>query len=432
MEGILLLVLLGILLLLFGVPVGFAFLVSAFLITFHIGMDPRMVLSFGIVDIMSFPLLALPLFIMLGGLVEIGGISDRLLNWVNIVLARMKSRAGFTTVVGCMLFGAISGSGASAIGAIGKIMIPRMEQEGYPRSYATSLVAVSSMLTLLIPPSIPMIAFALVTRLSVIACFTATLVPGVMLAGLYVIINAFAVRRFKNVQTPSKISFKEQTTKIAKTTVGSFPAIILPIFVVGGIYAGIYTPTEAAAAAVIFALVVGFLIYRGLTVKNTLQSLFESGLVSGSIIFVLFALGMLSRIMIEAGVHRALINLFADVLNVYVVLLILNVFLIVIGMLMDDVSGSVVAGITLLPVATAAGIEPLHFAGIVGVTLGLGNVTPPVAPLLYMAGGVGKLPLEEYVVPSVILMCLGHLPLIILVTLFPAISLTLPRLLGFL
>jgi C4-dicarboxylate transporter DctM subunit len=330
-------------------------------------------------------------------------------------------------VVTCTIFGAISGSASGAIAAIGSIMIPEMTKQGYPRGYATGLVATSSMLALLIPPSIPMIAFAMTAQISILSAFLSTLIPGLLMMTSYSLINIFLSRRMENLTMAPRQSPKEQFKEIGRTTKQATFALLMPVIVLGGIYGGIFTPTEAAAISAIYAVLVGLIIYRAMTFKKMSSTIKNAMVTSGAIMILLFFILMVSRIMVTLQVPQHLTEaMFSITTNKWGVLLMLNIILLLMGMLVDDVSGNILSAAILLPVAQSVGIDPIHFAAISVTNLSLGNVTPPCAPMLYLAGMVGgNLPLNEYVKPAGIFMIFGALPVILLVTYVPEFALIL-------
>ncbi|MBY4678369.1 TRAP transporter large permease [Marinobacterium arenosum] len=419
-----------IILLLLEVPVGFSFGIGALIYGVLSGTDISFHAGYGYAQVGSFSLLALPLFVVAGTLMGTGGISERLLNFVNSFVGRTKGGLGAVTVLSCAMFGAISGSASAAIAAIGRIMVPRMIKEGYPEGHATALVAVSSVLALMIPPSIPMIVFAIATRQSVAKVFLATMLPGILLALVYCVLNFLFLRNNTSIRVAPSLPLREVGQEIWATGKKATLAIIMPFIILGGIYSGVATPTEAGAVALVYTLLVGFIIYRTMTFHNVFHATKEAAILTGSVIMVLFFLFIMSRGMILAQIP----NQFADLLlsvsdNKIVLLLIINLLLLIMGMIVDDVSGGVLAAIILMPVVQKIGVDPVHFAAIVGTNLGLGNISPPCAPLLYMAGGVTKLPLDRYIGPTMKFLLLGHLPMVFIVTFIPELSLFLPTLL---
>ncbi|MER5172252.1 MULTISPECIES: TRAP transporter large permease [Thioclava] len=417
-------------LLLAEMPIALAFGSGALVFGLASGSDVSFLLPYAYQTTSSFALLALPLFVLAGTLMAEGGISERLLNFVNSLVGRVKGGLGAVTVITCALFGAISGSSSAAIAAIGQIMIPRMIREGYPAGHATALVACSSVLALMIPPSIPMIVFAITGGISVGAAFLSTLIPGILLAVIYVVLNFIFLRNVDTIKVEEKLTFDQSVKTIGRSGVKAFWALLMPVLILGVIYSGIATPTEAAAIALVYAIPVGFFIYKGLTLRSFATSFVRSAITTGSIISVLFFLFMMSRAMIlqqiPKEVAEAMLSL-SD--NKYVILILINIVLLFIGMIVDDISGSVLAAIIFLPVINELGIHPIHFAAIVGTNLGLGNVSPPCAPMLYMAGGVSKLTLDKYLKPTLKFLIFGHLPMTMIVTFCPDLSLWLPRLL---
>ena len=429
MTVFLLTMLLVIVLLLIEVPVGFAFGIGALGFGVMQGTDISFYAAYGYTQISAFSLLAIPLFILSGTLMGASGISERLLNFVNSFVGRTKGGLGAVTVLTCALFGAISGSASAAIAAIGKIMVPRMIKEGYPAGHATALVAVSSVLALMIPPSIPMIVFAIAIRESVAKCFLATMGPGVLLALIYCGLNFWFLRNNTTIKVAEKVDFSEAFKEIGRTGKRASLAIIMPLIVLGGIYSGVATPTEAGAVALVYTLAVGMLIYRTLPFERLFNSTVEAARLTGAIIMVLFFLFVMSRGMVLAEIPGQFADLLLSISdNKIVILLLINLLLLIMGMIIDDVSGGVLAAIILLPVTQKIGLDPIHFAAIVGTNLGLGNISPPCAPLLYMAGGVTRQPLATYVGPTMKFLLLGHLPMVLIVTFVPQVSLFLPGL----
>ncbi len=419
-----------IVLILIEIPVAFAFGIGAVLFAFLTGNNISFLIPHGFKTASGFALLALPLFIFAGLLMAEGGISERLLNFVNSIVGRIKGGLGAVTVLTCALFGAISGSSSAAIAAVGQIMIPRMVREGYPEGHATALVACSSVLALLIPPSIPMIVFSITGGLSVGAAFLSTIIPGILLTLIYCALNIWFLRNDDNIKVEAPLPFKDAAKGVAQTGYHAAFALLMPLIILGAIYSGIATPTEAAAIAVIYAIPVGLFIYKGMSLKSLGSVTVRAVTMTGSIMAVLFFLFIMSRAMILEQVPRDLAQALLTVSeNKYVLLLLINLLLLLIGMIVDDISGSVLAAIIFLPIINELGIDPIHFAAVVGVNLGLGNVSPPCAPMLYMAGGVGKLSLDRYIKPTLKFLCFGHLPMVFLVTFVPELSLFLPKLL---
>lgn len=417
-----------IVLLLAQVPVAFSFGIGALLFAFLTDNNISFLIPHGFKTASGFALLALPLFIYAGILMAEGGISERLLNFVNSIVGRIKGGLGAVTVLTCALFGAISGSSSAAIAAIGQVMIPRMVREGYPAGHATALVACSSVLALMIPPSIPMIVFSITGGISVGAAFLSTIIPGILLTLVYCGLNFWFLKDNDQIKVDAPLPLVDAAKGVFKSAGSAGFALLMPLLILGAIYSGIATPTEAAAIAVLYAIPVGLFIYRGLTLKTFGSATIKAVTMTGSIMAVLFFLFIMSRTMILEQVPKELAEALLQISdNKYVILFLINIMLLFIGMIVDDISGSVLAAVIFLPVIQQLGIDPIHFAAVVGVNLGLGNVSPPCAPMLYMAGGVSKLSLDQYLKPTLKFLLLGHLPMVMLVTFVPQLSLLLPE-----
>ena len=412
---------------LLGVPVGFSFGLGGFIILAITGLDPRFAIPAAFRNLESYTLLALPLFIMAGGLMRDADISRRLIAFTMSFLGRIKGGLGMVCVVSCTIFGAISGSASAAIAAIGSVMIPEMVDQGYSRGYSTGLVAASSMLALLIPPSIPMIVFAMTAQISILAAFLSTLIPGILMMTAYCIINLIMSRRMKSLKVAPKLALPQAIGEIGRSTRHAGFALFMPVLVLGGIYGGVFTPTEAAGMSALYAVFVGFFIYKKMTLKGMTNNIKNSMVTSGVVMILLFFILMVSRIMVTYQVPQQLTEfIFSFTTNKWLVLLMLNVILLLMGMLVDDISGNILSAAILLPIATSVGIDPIHFAAISVTNLSLGNITPPCAPMLYLAGLIGgNIPLNEYVKPASYFMIFGALPVILAVTYVPEFALVL-------
>lgn len=416
-------------LMIIGVPVAMAFgALSLFLATWF-GVDSGILIPTAFYKIKSLVLLAIPFFIMIGGLMGTSGLASRLINFVDALVGRFRGGLGAVTVVSCAVFGAIAGTCSAGVAAIGTIMIPKMVEHGYSRGHSTALVSCSSILGQLIPPSVPMILFALVTMQSVRGCWLATVGPGILTVLIFCIFNYFMVRKFPNLKIRPKASFTEQTKELGKAGYQSFWALLLPILILGGVYGGITTPTESACIGVVYVIPVSFFLYKTLTLRELGNTFVTTATTTGVLVIMLFFVMITSRILTLEQIPQQLASWLIEFSpNKYVTLAMINIFLLIIGMLMDDVSGTLLVAPILLPVMVTIGVHPLHFAAITGVNLGLGNVTPPTAPILYLGGRIGKCSIEKYLKPSLILMYGGMLPVLIATTYWPDLSLFLPRL----
>lgn len=425
--GILILILLIVL----GVPVAMAFGAMAIFLASSFDVPTRMLIPTAFYQIKSVVLLSIPFFILVGSLMSSGGLATRLIDFVNSITGRIRGGLGAVTVIACAMFGSIGGSCSSAVAAIGTIMIPRMEENGYTRGYSTALVACSSILGQLIPPSVPMILFALVTYQSIPGCWLATIGPGIITIIIFCTFNFFMVRKMP-IKVMPKVGLNEQLREMGRATKRASLALLLPILLLGTIYGGIATPTEAACVAVFYVIPVSMFVFKTLDIRGLGKSIVSGATTTGVLVIMFFFVMINTRIMTMEQLPQEMAEWIMTVSpNKWVTLLMVNIFLLGIGMIMDDISGTIIAASLLFPVMEKIGIHPLHFAAIMGVNLGLGNVTPPTAPILYLAGRIGNCKIENYLKPAMILTYAGMLPVVLITTYWPDLSLFLPRLFGF-
>lgn len=417
-------------LLAFGTPLPFCFggaLMYVVLCT-DIGSMSGMFL-WGFEQLVNPVLLCIPLFVFAGALMSESGIADALLRLCDLVMGRFRGALGAVAVFTCAIIGAISGSGLTGVAATGPLLIPRMVSQGYDRAYATALIANASVLGLLIPPSINMVVYGWVTETSILACFLSTLVPGVLLMVVFCIANWFYAKR--KVIPVSKIPFAKTVKELPSATLAAFPALLMPVIILGGIYGGIMTPTESAAVAAAYAIPVGFMIYHGLKGGGVVKAATDSATAVGSImVMILFGL-MLSQQFVFGGLPQELAGFLLSVTdNKIVLLLLINAVLIFVGMIMNDATGILLMAPLLLPLTKAIGINPVHFAAIIGVNLAMGTLTPPFAGILYFSMRIGQVEFARIIKPITILLCIGYLPMCFIVTFCEPLALWLPRLFG--
>ena len=422
-------VFLVILLLLTGLPVPFCFMLTTAYLVFVLGYDPSFLIPYSYNQMCSMVLLCIPMFILVGGIMDKSGIGESLVDFVSIFVGKIKGSLGAIAVIACAVFGSISGSCAATLSCIGSIMYPRLKARNYPDGYASALVACAAPLGLLIPPSSQMILFAWVGQQSVLACFLATLAPGLLLTFLLCLINFIIIRKDPNVIPGSAIIGEGKPLKLSIRAFKAMPSLFMPIIVLGGIYGGFMTPTEASAVAVVYSIPVGFFIYKGLNKSNILGVVIETAATTGVVMIMMFCIMLLSRIYIMEGVPAMILEqLYRISKNRYAILFLLNIFMIIIGMIMDDVSAMLLCTPILLPVMTQIGIHPIHFAGIIGVTHGMGNLTPPTAPTLYFGARMANVPVSKSLRPAMIFLLFAWLPVLLAVTYIPSMALFLPRL----
>jgi len=409
-----------------GVSVPLAFGGVLIVLAYTGGYDVSGFFATGHWKMNSVILLAIPLFIMAGDIMQRGKIAKPIVEIAELMFGHLRGGLSAASVVASAMFGAISGSGAATLTCIGSIIMPHLRKARYPAGISGALVISASPLGLLIPPSGAQLLYAWVGQLNVLECFLATVVPGLILMTLLIIVNFVILRKDTEIlvtEVPDRF-FRALAGKTAIAT----PAILMPLIILGGIYGGIMTPTEAAGVAVIYAIPVGFFVYRGLTLKTFYESMKHSAIMIGVVMVMIFTVLIASRFLIFEDIPSLAEDLIYSISdNQIMIFLMLNLVMLLIGMLMDDISGIILSASLLLPIAVGAGMDPIHFAAVLGVNLGMGNITPPTAPLLYLGSQVTGVPVRKLIWPTLIFIVFAWLPTLLITTFIPGIALWLPN-----
>ncbi|MGW8113686.1 TRAP transporter large permease [Caproicibacterium sp. NSD3] len=417
-------------LMLVGVPVAFAIISSGVAYLATNGMSILTLSQRLIYGLNSFTLLAVPLFILVGNLMDFGGISKRLTDWAKSLLGWMPGGLGIVTVFSCAIFAALTGSGPATVAAIGSIMLPSMIKSGYSKETSAGLVAAAGALGPIIPPSIPMIIYGVTMSLSIPAMFAAGIVPGLMIAVVLCLVNVYF--SFKNPEVRKqagevKFDFKYSLKMFWK----ALGALGLPVLILGGIYGGIFTPTESAAVGIVYALVLGFAL-KELKIKDMPKILISSLKTSTMVNFIIAAASLFSWVVSRSQVGKVISKGFISMVggnkNVYLILLIL--ILLVVGCLMDNVAATLILAPILIPIGVSLGCNPLHLGVLFCICLVVGFVTPPFGYNLFTAVSVSGLKFNQ-VVKGVIPYMLTEVVLLVPLAFFPDIILCLPRAMGF-
>ena len=411
-----------------GVPVVYSFGAATIWLVLTLGFDASFVFTTVYSKMNSSVLIAIPLFIILGAIMEKGGVGSALVNFVEAFTGRVKGALCAVSSVACAVFGAICG--AATLSCIGSIMAPKMRERNYPMGVAAAVLACAAPIGMLIPPSSIQILFAWSGNLSVLTCFIATVIPGIILTILIGICGIVMCKKYPDVKVTEKMSRKDWMSNTYRSTVHAIPALIMPIIVLGGIYGGFMTPSEAAGVAIVYSIPVSILIYRGTKMRELGRTFKESAVTTGVIMVMLGTIMVVSRILVMNNVPSMILDALLTVTgnNKYLVLLMINIFMVIIGMLMDDVSGTLLVAPILLPIGMELGVNPYQMAAILGVNLGMGNVTPPTAPFLYLGGRICKVDTKSMMKPMLTIIAFCYVPTLILTTYIPEISLWLPRL----
>lgn len=411
-------------LLVLGVPIAHALGCAALILVLSQGI-PGVYLpqtAYNATD--SFPLIAVPFFVIAGYLMEFGGLSRRLINLASVLVGNMAGGFASVTILACMLFAAMSGSGPATVAAIGTIMIPAMIRHKYPAAYAGAVTSTGGTLGIMIPPSNPMIIYGVVANVSIVQMFLAGALPG-LLTGFFLIAASWWICRRRGYRgTETAASWPEiwQALKDARW------ALLAPVIVLGGIYAGVTTPTEASIVAVDYGLLVGLLVYRELDLKKIYRAFLQGVMVGGTVTIMVGLASGFGRLLTQYQIPQ---QLSAQILslsdNWFLVLMLINLGLIIIGTFMETLATIVLLTPILLPVVVALGVDPLHFGILLVITSEIGFLTPPLGANLFVAMRIANVTLEQ--ISRAVLYYLAILiGITVLLTALPQISLWLPQL----
>ena len=416
-------------LLLSGVPVPFAFGGTTIALVAAYGFDPASLFATSYTQLSSVTLLAIPLFIISGGIMEKGHIGEALINWVNVFVGHLKSGLTWVVCIASAVFGSICGSGAATLSCIGSIAAPMMSKKKYPKHISAAVACCAAPLGLLIPPSAMQILVAWTLGTSVLAGFLSTVIPGIILTVLLGVVSSLLLRNEKEIIAEEKVSASEWISMLWKRTGTAIPALIMPFIILGGIYSGAMTASKSAGIACLYAIPVAMFIYKKMNVRQLGETLHEGAVTTGVVMCMIGVVMMMSRVLTQVGLPQTICNALLSISdNKYVILLMINVFLVILGMIMDDTSATLLAAPILYPVIQRLGISPYQFAAILGVNIGMGNITPPSAPFLYLSARIFGTDAGKMMKPVLWLLFGAYLPTLILTTLIPEVSLFLPRL----
>jgi tripartite ATP-independent transporter DctM subunit len=375
-----------------NVPIGFALSISAIVLLLWKATAPLSIVPLNLFSgASSFPLLAIPLFILAGGLMETSGISLRLVNMANSFVGFIRGGLAMVTIVATMIQSEISGSSVADAAAIGNVVIPAMEKRGYPRALSAAIVSNAASAAILIPPSIPMIIYAWMAETSVAKLFFAGFLPGFIACAAMMVVSYYYARKY-NLPVETRFSLQ----KVGKTTLDAFWALMIPIVIWGGIFLGIATATEVAALAVVAAFIIGVFIYRELPTKETIRVLKDSAGQTAVVMLIVASSAVLGWYLTSEQIPQKFARAILETTsNKYLILFFLNIFFFVAGMFLHSAAAIILIVPIVMPLIRQIGVDPIHFGIIVTINLGVGQQTPPVATVLFTVAAIARLPFWE-------------------------------------
>ena len=432
------------LLLILGAPISVALGGSAMAAYLVLDKDPIALVQIAFTSVGSFPLMALPAFVLAGALMEAAGISKRLVDIAEAFAGPITGGLGLATILACLFFGAISGSGPATTAAVGMLMIPAMSKRRYDRAYASAVTAASGGLGIIIPPSIPMVIFGIsalglaapqqavekfgaFSTPSIPKLFVAGVIPGLVMATGLIVMNYLLSRK----RGYKGLTEKWDKEEIGKTMKAGIWSLMAPLIILGGIYAGFFTPTESAVIAIFYTLFVGLFIHRELRLSALVQSLRTTTWITGRVLLILFTATAFGRLLVEARIPAiAAESILSLTDNVQLVWTILILFLLFVGMFMETLAAIMILVPVLLPVMYMMGSDPTHVGIVVICVLSIGFQTPPLGENLFVASGIGGEPVEK-IVAKVLPFTLISIVAVFIIAFFPELSLWLPKKMGY-
>ena len=411
-----------------GIPIAFVLGVSSLYYFLFLGNIPLSMIGQKMYSgIDNYILLAIPFFILAGELMNRSKITDALINFSNILVGRIPGALAQINIVASVFFAGITGSGVADTAALGSILIPAMEKEGYTPEYAAAVTVASSVIGPIIPPSVVMVIYSMATGESVGALFAAGYVPGLLVALVLMILSYVYAKKYNHPRRVNKLPMKEVIYTLKESIIG----MMCPVVLVVGIFSGLFTPTEAAVIACIYAIVAGLFLLKTMSLKDVFDSFVSAAVGSSVTLLVIAMANLFGQVLAIERIPALIANFMLGLTsNKFVFLLLLNVFLLFMGMIMDPGASVLILAPIFLPIALTLGIQPLHFAIVMLVNLNLGLITPPVGTCLYVAAPIAKISLEKLskaVLPFVFM----EIVALLIMTFVPEVILFLPRLLGY-
>ena len=414
-------------LLLIGAPITIALGVSSMISLVYLGNDLVYLVQVAYSSVDSFPIMALPAFILAGALMEYSGISRRLVKVAEAIAGPATGGLAGATVLACLFFGAISGSGPATTAAVGMLMIPAMINRGYDKGYASAITASAGGLGVVIPPSIPMVIYGVSGNQSIAKLFIAGFIPGLLIAAGLATVNYFLCRKKGYVGSQESWS----VGKITKAVKEGIWSILAPVVILGGIYTGFFTPTEAAVVAIFYTLFVGIFIHKELKLGGGSKSLEACTWLTGRVLLIMFTARAFGRLLVQYRIPEIVADgMLAMTSNLYFIWVLVIVFLIFVGMFMETLATIMILTPVLLPVMMKLGVDPIHFGIVFVCCCEIGFETPPLGENLFIASGIADTSIEDISLKA-IPFSIVEISSVFLIAFVPAISLWFPKLLGY-
>lgn len=409
-------------LLLIGVPVGFA-IGGATMFSMAAYSDLNMAINaqYSYSGIFSFTVMAIPFFMLAGIIMSTGGIAKKIVNFASTLISFVNGAIASVTIIACMFFGALSGSGMATTSAIGGMMIPEMKKRGYDPAYAATVVCFGGIVGPIIPPSLSFVLYGATTGVSIPQLFLAGVLPGVLLGILFLIANIIICTikgvDLKSQRVDEKVTIKEalkyRFLEIIKSLKDGFWALLSPVIILGGIYSGVFTPTEAACISVVYSIVISMFVYKEMTWTDLKNVFLDTAVLNGITSFLLGYSTVFSTFMTYERVPQMITEFLTTVsTNPSIVLIFVNLVLLAVGLFLDTVPAVIVMAPMLMPTIKSLGIDPVHFGVIMAVNLAIGLCTPPYGCNLFVGAAVAKIKMEEmfpYIIPFFLVALAGLL-----------------------
>lgn len=407
-----------------GLPIFLAMGVSCLIFVLLFDLPMMILASSYVRGLANYDWLALPFYFLAGDLMNAGGITARLLKFSGALIGHIRGGLSHVNIVASMIFSGVSGSAAADTSAIGSVLIPAMKKDGYPSAYAAAVTAASSTIGPIIPPSIPLVVYGLLSHVSIGKLFLAGAIPGIMM-GVYLLVASFTISHRRAYPASKRAAL----TQLLRSSVDASAALMMPVIILGGITTGIVTPTEAGVIAVAYGIVLGCFVYREMKLRDLPRIFGQTMINTGTILIIIATIGIFCWIIANMGLGEVLVRFFLSIsTNKWVILGILNIFFLIWGCVLDPVTSMVILVPIFIPLVQQVGIDLVHFGLVVVMNLMIGLVTPPVGLLLFLTSSMAQERLEK-VVKEIVPFLIALLLVLVICTYIPGIVMWLPDLL---